>query len=102
MQALHQLLLRMQQLLVAAQTQIRIQRVKLLTCPVCSLLLAGHHRVGNGCGWVVLKEIVDIILILLIDPVLLQSLSLLLYVIDSFVEWFLGTHFRQTGRLTVP
>jgi hypothetical protein len=53
----------------------------------------------DGCGRVLLKEVVDIVLVLVLLSVLLERLSLFLYILHTLVEGVLRAHFWELGHL---
>lgn len=89
-----------QSLVIAAETQVSVQGIELLL--ILGLLgekvrqLLSKVVVGiDSCGRVVLEKVVDIVLILLFNPILLQSLRFLLYVIHSLIKGLLWSHLGE-------
>jgi hypothetical protein len=88
-------------LFVVAEGHIRIQSEHgLLQTLVLGLLMAETSTTyENGCGWVILKKVVDVVLVLVLLSVLLERLSLLFYILHTLVKGVLRTHFWQLGHL---
>ena len=80
----------------------------------------GHVRIQSEHGWlralilglagtpttcedgrcrILLKEVVDVILVLVLLSILLQRLRLLLYILHTLIEGVLWAHFREFGHL---
>jgi hypothetical protein len=94
-----QLLELLHHLLVVTEGHVRIQsehgRLRTLI-----LGLAGTPATcEDGRGRVLLKEVVDVILVLVLLSVLLECLRLLLYILHTLVEGVLWAHFRKLGHL---
>ena len=94
-----QLLELLHHLLVIAERHVRIQsehgRLRALI-----LGLAGTPTTCEyGCGRVLLKEVVDVILILVLLSILFERLRFLLYILHTLIEGVLWAHFREFGHL---
>lgn len=94
-----QLLELLHHLLVVAEGHVRIQSEHgRLGALILGLADTSTTR-EDGCGRVLLKEVVDVVLVLVLLSVLLERLRLLLYILHTLVEGVLWAHFRQLGHL---
>ena len=96
-----QLLELLHHLLVVAEGHVRIQSEHGWLRPLILRLLMAETPATyeDGGGRVLLKEVVDVVLVLVLLSVLLERLSLLLDVLNTLVEGVLRAHFRELRHL---